>query len=58
MIAKIEKLPNRKTQLENPAATWVIDISEQPIERPVKDQEVDYSGKKRHTIKAQLVTAY
>ena len=46
MIAKIEKLPNRKTLLENPSATLVIDVSEQPIERPVKNQEVYYSGKK------------
>jgi len=49
MIAKIEKLPNRKTLLENPSATLVIDVSEQPIERPVKNQEVYYSGKKNAT---------
>ena len=34
----------------------VIDVSEQPIERPMKGQKKYYSGKKKqHTIKAQLV---
>ena len=46
LLAKVEKLPNRKALLEDPAATWVIDVSEQPIERPVKNQKVYYSGKK------------
>ncbi|MDD5269360.1 MAG: hypothetical protein PHO08_19965, partial [Methylococcales bacterium] len=51
--AKVEKLPNRKVLLEDPVATLVIDVSEQPIERPVKNQKAYYSGKKRHTVKAQ-----
>ncbi|MGZ8952939.1 MAG: IS5/IS1182 family transposase, partial [Methylobacter sp.] len=55
MLAKVEKLPNRKALLEYPAATLVIDVSEQPIERPVKNQKAYYSGKKRHTVKVQLV---
>ncbi|MDP1595029.1 MAG: transposase family protein [Gallionella sp.] len=56
LLAKVEKLPNRKVLLEDPAATLAIDVSEQPIERPVKGQKAYYSGKKkRHTIKAQLV---
>ena len=38
LLAKVEKLPNRKALLENPAATRVIDVSEQPIERPVKNE--------------------
>ena len=46
LLAKVEKLPNRKALLEDPAATWVIDVSEQPIERPVKNQKAYYSGKK------------
>ena len=45
-LAKIEKLPNRKALLEGPAATLAIDVSEQPIERPVKGQKAFYSGKK------------
>ena len=46
LLAKVEKLPNRKALLENPAATLAIDVSEQPIERPVKNQKAYYSGKK------------
>lgn len=46
MLAKVEKLPNRKALLEDPAATLAIDVSEQPIERPVKNQKAYYSGKK------------
>jgi len=49
MLAKLEKLPNRKALLENPAATLAIDVSEQPIERPVKNQKAYYSGKKNAT---------
>lgn len=49
MLAKIEKLPNRKNLLEDLTATLTIDVSEQPIERPVKDQEAYYSGKKNAT---------
>ena len=52
---KVEKLPNRKVLLKDRTATLVIDVSEQPIERPVKNQKADYSGKKRHTIKSQIV---
>jgi AraC-like DNA-binding protein len=46
LIAKVEKLPNRKALMADPAATVVIDVSEQPIERPVKNQKAYYSGKK------------
>lgn len=46
LLAKVEKLPNRKALLEDPAATLVIDVSEQPIERPVKNQIAYDSGKK------------
>lgn len=45
LLAKVEKLPNRKALMEDPA-TLVIDVSEQPIERPVKNQKAYYSGKK------------
>ena len=55
IIAKIETLPNRKELMNNPPETLIIDVSEQPIERPSKHQKDYYSGKKRHTIKAQLV---
>ncbi len=48
ILAKVETLPNRKTILENPPET--IDVTEQPIECPVKGQKLYYSSKKkRHT---------
>ena len=46
LLAKVEKLPNRKALMEDSVATVVIDVSEQPIERPVKNQKAYYSGKK------------
>ena len=56
IIAEVETLPNRKELIDNPPDTLIIDVSEQPIERPVKHQKDYYSGKKtRHTIKAQLI---
>ena len=56
MLAKVIKLPNRKALLENGHKVVIIDVSEQPIERPLKHQEDFFSGKKhRHTIKAQLI---
>ncbi|WP_019864420.1 transposase family protein [Methylovulum miyakonense] len=45
-LVKIERLPKRKALLEDPAATLAVDVSEQPIERPVKGQKAFYSGKK------------
>ncbi len=45
-LAKVEKLPSRKALLENPSAIVAIDVSEQPIERPVKNQKSFFSGKK------------
>ncbi len=46
VLAKVEKLPSRKALLEDPTASVAIDVSEQPIERPVKDQKAYCSGKK------------
>ena len=46
MLAKVEKQPNRKVLLEDPAATLAIAVSEQPTERPVKNQKAYYFGKK------------
>jgi hypothetical protein len=47
ILAKVETLPNRKNLLENPPNTLIIDVTEQPIERPIKDQKSYYSGKKK-----------
>ena len=55
ILAQVETLPNRKKLLENPPETLIIDVTEQPIERPVKGQKPYYSGKKRHTVKVQIL---
>ena len=46
ILAKVETLPNRKNILENPPDRVIIDVTEQPIERPVQGQKSYYSGKK------------
>ena len=56
LIMEVEKQDNSKKLLEEPQEIVVIDVAEQPIERPVKEQKSYYSGKvKRHTIKAQII---
>jgi hypothetical protein len=56
MLAKILRLPSRKTLFEKGFETLIIDVTEQRIERPKKNQKAFYSGKKHfHTIKAQLI---
>jgi hypothetical protein len=58
IVAKIAKLPNRKELLDKSGDTLIIDVSEQPTERPVKHQKYYYSGKKkRHAIKAQITAS-
>lgn len=47
ILAQVEKLANRKDLLELAPETVIIDVSEQPIERPVKGQKHYYSGKKK-----------
>lgn len=46
VLVKVEKLPSRKALLQEATTTLAIDVSEQPIERPVKNQKAYYSGKK------------
>lgn len=53
ILTQLETLPNRKKLREDAPETRAIDVTEQPIERPVNGQRAYYSGKKRHTIKAQ-----
>ena len=47
ILAQVEKLPSRKSLLDNPLETMIIDATEQPIERPVRHQKAYYSGKKK-----------
>lgn len=49
ILAQVATLPNRKQLLEDAPTTLAIDVTEQPIERPVKDQGAYYSGKKSAT---------
>jgi len=58
-LAKIFKIPARKvdTELtEEQVAEYFIDATEQPINRPKRNQKHYYSGKKKkHTLKNQIV---
>lgn len=47
ILAQVETLPNRKQLLEDAPKTLAIDVTEQPIERPVRGQRAYYSGKKK-----------
>jgi len=47
IMIQVEKVANRKHLLELKPETVIIDVSEQPIERPVKRQRDYYSGKKK-----------
>ena len=56
ILVRVLKLKNRKALLEQPVKVILIDVTEQPIERPTRGQKEYYSGKKkRHTIKTQLL---
>jgi len=56
ILVKGGGLPGHKALLDGDLQAILIDVTEQPIERPVKEQRDYYSGKKkRHTIKAQLI---
>jgi hypothetical protein len=47
VIIKYYHVPNRKELLNKELDTVIIDVTEQPIERPVKKQKQYYSGKKK-----------
>jgi hypothetical protein len=56
IIIKVLKLPDRRRLLDPDLDLIIVDVSEQPVERPVKGQRDYYSGKKKqHTIKTQLI---
>ena len=61
LLAQIFKVPERKIKLsaddQDELLKFFIDGTEQPINRPKKQQKKSYSGKKkRHTIKWQIAT--
>jgi AraC-like DNA-binding protein len=56
ILVKLLRLPGKKALLEQGIEAILIDVTEQPMERPVKKQRQWFSGKKkRHTIKTQLI---
>jgi hypothetical protein len=56
MLVRIGGLPGHKALLDAGLQAILLDVTEQPIERPTKHQRQYYSGKKkRHTIKAQVI---
>ena len=46
VLVKVLSMKNRKHLLESNLQTIIIDVTEQPIERPTKGQRAYYSGKK------------
>ena len=49
-------LPSKKIlQEDNEIQAVIIDATESPIQRPKKNQEKFYSGKKRHTLKTKII---
>ena len=49
VLVNVFSMKNRKHLLESNLQTIVIDVTEQPIERPTKGQRAYYSGKKNGT---------
>ncbi len=47
ILVQTLKLPNRKVLLDGDFEKILVDVAEQPIERPVKKQKDYYSGKKK-----------
>jgi hypothetical protein len=47
ILVQTLKLPNRKIFLDQNFEKLLIDVTEQPIERPIKNQKKYYSGKKK-----------
>jgi hypothetical protein len=56
ILVKVLRLPGHKALLDDSWMAIIIDVTEQPIERPGDKQRQWYSGKKkRHTAKIQLI---
>ena len=56
ILVQALRLPGKNALLDEDIQAILLDVTEQPIERPTRKQRQFYSGKKtRHTIKAQLI---
>ena len=47
VLTKVLDMPNPKSLLDPTVETVAIDVTEQPVERPLKKQKEYYSGKKK-----------
>ena len=55
-LLQLLRLPGQKRWVAPGLEAVLLDVTEQPIERPTHRQRASYSGKKKqHTIKAQLI---
>lgn len=55
ILAKVMKIQKEKHLKKEEVESLIIDATEQPCERPQKDQKLYYSGKKkRHTLKTEI----
>jgi hypothetical protein len=56
LLLTLLRVPGQKAFMASGLTAILLDVTEQPIARPVHHQRDDYSGKKkRHTIKTQLI---
>jgi DDE superfamily endonuclease/Helix-turn-helix of DDE superfamily endonuclease len=56
ILVRILRLPGKRALLDPGLPAILVDVTEQPIERPTRKQRQFYSGKKkRQTIKVQLI---
>jgi hypothetical protein len=57
LLEKVMTLPQQKHLSQEEIESCLVDATEQPLERPKKDQKPYYSGKKkRHTLKTEIRT--
>lgn len=55
ILSKISHFEKKRSSNKDDLSTLIIDVTEQRIERPLKNQEVYYSGKKKcHTLKTEI----
>jgi hypothetical protein len=55
ILSKISHFEKKRNSNKDDLSTLIIDVTEQRIERPIKNQKVYYSGKKKsHTLKTEI----
>jgi hypothetical protein len=55
ILAKISHFEKKRISSKDDLSTLIIDVTEQRVERPSKNQKVYYSGKKKcHTLKTEI----